>query len=64
MDKEIKFEKMMKRLQEIVDKLESDDIDLDKSLDLYEEGLQLSKDLKEKLALYEKKIMELNNEDE
>lgn len=54
------FESQMKKLENIVDKLEKDDIDLDKSIDLYEEGLKLSKSLKEELAKFEKRIEELN----
>ena len=54
------FENQMKKLEDIVDKLEKDDIDLDKSIDLYEEGLKLSKSLKEELSKFEKRIEELN----
>ena len=57
------FESQMKKLENIVDKLEKDDIDLDKSIDLYEEGLKLSKSLKEELAKFEKRIEELNSND-
>ena len=64
MAEEVKFEKMMKSLREIVEKLESENVDLDESLKLYEEGLKLSKVLKNKLAEYEKKISELDGEDE
>lgn len=58
--KEIKFEDKMKNLQNIVEKLEKDNIDLDASLDLYKQGLELSKDLKEELEKFEKKIKEIN----
>ena len=58
--KEIKFEDKMKNLQDIVEKLEKDNIDLDASLDLYKQGLELSKDLKEELEKFEKKIKEIN----
>ena len=64
MAKEISFENQMKRLTEIVEKLESEEVDLDESLKLYEEGLNLSKELKLKLTEYEKKIAELNKKDE
>ena len=49
----LKFEDKMKRLQEIVDLLDSSDIELDKSISLYKEGLELSKELKEQLSAYE-----------
>ena len=52
----------MKEFQEIVEKLEKNDIELDESIRLYEEGLKLSKSLKEQLESFEKKINELNQE--
>ena len=53
----------MKRLQEIVDLLDSSDIELDKSISLYKEGLELSKELKEQLSAYEEKIEELKKDE-
>ena len=35
--KELSFEDSLKKLEDIVDKLESGDIDLEKSVELYEE---------------------------
>lgn len=64
MAKELKFEDQMKKLEEIVDKLESNDVDLDESISLYEQGLKLSKSLKEQLSKFEKKINELNKDEE
>ncbi len=60
MSKEIKFEEQMKKLQEIVEKLERNDVELDKSIALYEEGLKLSKSLKDQLSVFESKIAALN----
>lgn len=59
---ELKFEDRMNRLQEIVEQLERDSIDLDKSIELYQEGLQLSKQLKDELSKFEEKINKLNKE--
>ncbi|MCI6878904.1 MAG: exodeoxyribonuclease VII small subunit [Solobacterium sp.] len=59
----LKFEDKMKRLQEIVDLLDSSDIELDKSISLYKEGLELSKELKEQLSTYEEKIEELKKDE-
>ena len=59
----LKFEDKMQRLQEIVDLLDSSDIELDKSISLYKEGLELSKDLKEQLSAYEEKIEELKKDE-
>ena len=59
----LKFEDKMQRLQEIVDLLDSSDIELDKSISLYKEGLELSKELKEQLNAYEEKIEELKKDE-
>ena len=59
----LKFEDKMKRLQDIVDLLDSSDIELDKSISLYKEGLELSKELKEQLSAYEEKIEELKKDE-
>lgn len=59
----LKFEDKMKRLQEIVDLLDSSDIELDKSISLYKEGLELSKELKEQLSAYEEKIEEFKKDE-
>ncbi len=64
MAKEMKFEEQMKKLQQIVDKMEQNDIDLDESIVLYEEGLKLSKTLKKQLDKFEEKIGELNKNEE
>ncbi|MFH1824253.1 MAG: exodeoxyribonuclease VII small subunit [Candidatus Firestonebacteria bacterium] len=53
---EMKFETGLKRLEEIVEKLESGDIGLDESLKLYEEGVKLLKFCTVKLDEVEKKI--------
>ena len=64
MSKEMNFEKQMKKLQEIVEKLEKDDVDLEESISLYEEGLVLSKSLKEQLNKFEARIKELGSEED
>lgn len=43
------FESALKRLEEIVELLESSDTPLDKAIDLYEEGLELSRFCSSKL---------------
>lgn len=59
---EVKFETKLKRLQTIVEKLESEDCDLDESLKLYEEGLKLSKELNTTLSKYDKLIEKISKE--
>ncbi|OGF48826.1 MAG: exodeoxyribonuclease VII small subunit [Candidatus Firestonebacteria bacterium GWA2_43_8] len=55
-DKEVKFEQALEKLEEIVDKLESGDIGLDESIKQYEEGMKLLKFCTAKLDEVEKKI--------
>lgn len=59
---EIKFEAKLKRLQEIVEKLESEDCDLDESIKLYEDGLKLSKELNQILNKYDEKLEKIQKE--
>ena len=59
---EIKFEKALKRLEEIVEKLEEGDLDLDQSLKLFEEGVKLSKVCNKRLSEAQKKIEILTKE--
>lgn len=65
-EKEIKFEDAMKRLEEIANELEKDDLTLDDSIEKFEEGMNLSKKCKQMLDSAEKKITILigNKEDE
>ena len=51
-----RFEDKMKRLAEIVEKLDDENANLDESISLYEEGLKLSKELKDQLEGFKKKI--------
>lgn len=58
------FEKQMTRMQEIVEILEKGEVSLDESIKLYEEGLNLSKELKKQLNEYEKTMEKINEENE
>jgi len=51
-----KFEDALKRLEEIVEKLEAGDQPLEKSLGLFEEGIKLARFCSTKLNEAEKKI--------
>ena len=64
MAKELTFEQQMKKLQDIVEKLEEGKVELDESIKLYEEGLKLSKELKKQLSVFEEKIDKLDQDDE
>jgi exodeoxyribonuclease VII small subunit len=53
------FEQCLSRLEEIADKLESDEIGLEDALQLYEEGINLSRECLLSLKNAELKITEL-----
>ena len=53
------FESALKRLEEIVQKLEEGNLSLDDSLKLFEEGIQLSRFCTKKLSEAEKKVEKL-----
>ena len=53
------FEKQLSRLEEIVEKLEEEQTDLDASVKLFEEGITLSKELAQKLETVKFKVSEL-----
>ncbi|MFO0675513.1 MAG: exodeoxyribonuclease VII small subunit [Polyangiaceae bacterium] len=53
------FEAKMKRLSEIVGSLERGDLTLEKSLELFEEGIRLSRKSQAELDLAQKKVEEL-----
>ncbi|KIX13380.1 exodeoxyribonuclease VII small subunit [Dethiosulfatarculus sandiegensis] len=50
------FEKGLKRLEEIVGKLEADELTLEDSLKLFEEGVKLAGDCSDLLDAAEKKV--------
>lgn len=49
----------MKRLQEITEALDKEDLPLDDAIKLFEEGLNLSKQCQDQLKAYETKVTEL-----
>lgn len=57
--KELTFKEKIKRLEEIAELLESDDIDLEESLVLFEEGTELSAECMKLLKQAELKVTEL-----
>ena len=54
------FEESFSRLEKILERLESEDISLEETLKLYEEGLSLTKICYDKLAGAELRIKEIN----
>ena len=59
MANENSFEELFKRLDEIVQEMESEELDLEKSLTLFEEGVKLSANLSGQLSKADQKISEL-----
>ena len=56
---ELKFEKAIQRLEKIVDDLEKGELDIDKSLEIFEEGIKMSRICSKKLNEAEAKIEKL-----
>jgi len=56
---ELKFEKAVQRLEKIVDDLEKGELDIDKSLEMFEEGIKMSRICSKKLNEAEAKIEKL-----
>lgn len=53
---DMSFEELIKRLEEVTNKLEKEELNLDESVELFEEGMNLSKKCNETLENAEKKI--------
>jgi exodeoxyribonuclease VII small subunit len=50
------FESSLKELEEIVDQLEGGDLSLEKSLELFEQGVRLSRECQKRLDDAERKV--------
>lgn len=59
---ERKFEASMQDLEVIIKKLEEGNVDLDEALELFEEGIKLSGELREILDKAEQKVTRLTKE--
>ncbi|WP_134683179.1 exodeoxyribonuclease VII small subunit [Brevibacillus migulae] len=59
----MQFEEAMKRMEEVVRRLEEGDIPLEEALELYQEGVQLSRVCAQKLENIETKISQILEED-
>ena len=64
MEKEMNFEELMQKLESITTKLEKENLNLDESVKLFEEGMKISKECNEKLENAEKRITILLNDGE
>lgn len=60
--KEVNFEELIEKLENITNKLEKEQLSLDESVKLFEEGMQISKECNSKLEDAEKRITILINQ--
>lgn len=58
------FEKRLERLEQIGEQIKQGDLELEKSISLFEEGIKLAKSLEKELSKIERKIEILINEPE
>ena len=64
MENGLSFEKAMERMEEIIALLEDGDLDLDKSLEVFEEGIRLYRHLSRRLMEAEGRIKLIMEEQE
>lgn len=60
MKKSIDFENKIKRIEEIIDILDSGDLPLEELLNIYEEGMKLTAECKEFLSKAELRIIDIS----
>ncbi|MGP4074361.1 exodeoxyribonuclease VII small subunit [Halobacillus sp. K22] len=61
-EKQLSFEEAMKQLEELVEKLETGEVPLEKAIQYYQEGMKLSKICSEKLGNVENQMQQILNE--
>lgn len=52
----MKFEEKLSKIEEIATLLQNKETELEKSVELYEEGMKLAKELEEELGKFERRI--------
>ena len=62
--KAIDFEKSLKQLESLVDKLEKGELSLEESLKHFEQGIELTRECRQALQSAEQKISVLSKEDD
>lgn len=58
-DKKIDFQKKFQELEKITDEFESGELDLEKGLKKYEQGIRLANELKKQLTEMENKVKKI-----
>ncbi|PAV29109.1 exodeoxyribonuclease VII small subunit [Virgibacillus profundi] len=59
---ELSFEEAMEQLENIVEKLETGDVPLEKAINYYQDGMNLSKICNDKLTSIQTKMTQIMNE--
>ena len=59
MPEELSFTRQLERLEEIVRRLEGQDLDLDEALKLFEEGVERLREARERLTAAEAKVKQV-----
>ncbi len=62
-EKEVKFEEKMKELEEIINELETGEVDLDSSIEKYTKAMKLVSECDEKLKRIEDQVNQIVKED-
>jgi exodeoxyribonuclease VII small subunit len=62
MAKELTLEQTFEKLEEVIEKLEDEDISLENSFKLYKEGMSLVKSCNGKIDKVEKQVLKLNED--
>ena len=57
---EVTLAESFSQLNEIVEKLENDDLSLEKSFEIYQKGMELLKECNDKIDTVEKKMVQLS----
>lgn len=55
------YKKLSAELEEILERLQSTDLDIDEALEAYEKGMKITKQLEEYLKTAENKIKKINS---
>ncbi len=61
-DEEMTLESCFEKLNEVLESLDREGITLEESFTKYDEGMKLIKECKDKLDMYEKKLIQINEE--
>lgn len=63
-EKELTIDQSFAQLEELINRLEEDDVSLEQSFELYNKGINLVKECNEKIDLVEKKIKIIETENQ